>query len=110
LRPASPSSAPVAADALNAAYVERAGALKNDLVNVRYNSKAVSLQADLVRNVRSALTLLWGGVLFVPLIAGVNITNLALVRANGRMKSWRRARPWRRPQPGRSSLVTETWC
>ncbi len=73
-------------DALNAAYVERAGALKNDLINVRYNSKAVSLQADLVRNVRSALTLLWGGVLFVLLIAGVNITNLALVRANGRMK------------------------
>src|SRR5580765_8537990 len=73
-------------DALNAAYVERAGALKNDLVNVRYNSKAVSLQTDLVRNVRSALTLLWGGVLFVLLIAGVNITNLALVRANGRMK------------------------
>ena len=73
-------------DALNASYVERAGALKNDLVNVRYNSKAVSLQADLVRNVRGALTLLWGGVLFVLLIAGVNITNLALVRANGRMK------------------------
>ncbi len=73
-------------DALNAAYVERAGALKNDLIKVRYNSKAVSLQADLVRNVRSALTLLWGGVLFVLLIAGVNITNLALVRANGRMK------------------------
>jgi putative ABC transport system permease protein len=36
--------------------------------------------------VRSALTLLWGGVLFVLLIAAVNITNLALVRANGRMK------------------------
>ena len=28
-------------DALNAAYIERAGALKNDLINVRYNSKAV---------------------------------------------------------------------
>jgi predicted permease len=73
-------------DALNAGYIERAGALKTDLINVRYYSKAVSLQADLVRNVRSSLTLLWGGVLFVLLIAGVNITNLALVRANGRMK------------------------
>ncbi len=73
-------------DALNARYIERAGALKTDLINVRYYSKAVSLQADLVRNVRSSLTLLWGGVLFVLLIAGVNITNLALVRANGRMK------------------------
>jgi len=73
-------------DALNARYVERAGGLKHDLENAKYNSRVVSLQADVVRNVRSALTLLWGGVLFVLLIAGVNITNLALVRANGRMK------------------------
>ena len=91
-------------DALNAAYVERAGALKNDLINVRYNSKAVSLQDDLVRNVRSALTLLWGGVLFVLLIAGVNITNLALVRANGRMKELAtRTALGAGRQPGRSS-------
>ncbi len=96
-------------DALNAAYVERAGALKNDLINVRYNSKAVSLQADLVRNVRSALTLVWGGVLFVLLIAGVNITNLALVRANGRMKelATRTALGARRSRVMRQ-LVTET--
>jgi len=73
-------------DALNAGYVERAGGLKGDLQNARYGSKVVSLQADVVRNVRSALTLLWGGVLFVLLIAAVNITNLALVRANGRMR------------------------
>ena len=30
--------------------------------------------------------MLWGGVLFVVLIAAVNITNLALVRTNGRIK------------------------
>ena len=35
---------------------------------------------------RAALEMLWGGVLFVVLIAAVNITNLALVRASGRMK------------------------
>ena len=35
---------------------------------------------------RSSLHLLWGGVLFVLLIAGVNITNLALVRASGRLR------------------------
>ena len=35
---------------------------------------------------RSALQMLWGGVLFVVLIAAVNIANLSLVRANGRMK------------------------
>ena len=73
-------------DALNAGYIERAGALKGDLQNAKYNSRVVSLQADVVRNVRSALTLLWGGVLFVLLIAGVNLTNLSLVRANGRMR------------------------
>ena len=73
-------------DALNAVYIERAGSLKHDIENAKYNSRVVSLQADVVRNVRSALTLLWGGVLFVLLIAAVNITNLALVRANGRMK------------------------
>ena len=43
-----------------------------------------------VRDVRSALVLLWGGVLFVLLIAAVNLTNLALVRSSGREKSSRR--------------------
>jgi len=33
-----------------------------------------------VRSVRGALRLLWGGALFVLLIAAVNITNLALAR------------------------------
>ncbi len=40
----------------------------------------------MVRDVRGALELLWGGVLFVLLIAAVNITNLSLVRASGRVK------------------------
>ena len=39
-----------------------------------------------MRDVRGALQLLWGGVLFVLLIAAVNITNLSLVRASGRVK------------------------
>ncbi len=73
-------------DALNAVYTERAGPLKDALINAKYNTVVSALEADLVRDVRSALQLLWGGVLFVLLIAAVNITNLSLVRASGRVK------------------------
>ena len=73
-------------DAMNVRYIERAGALAEPLRSVGYNTKLNSLEGDLVRNVRSALQMLWGGVLFVVLIAAVNIANLSLVRANGRMK------------------------
>jgi predicted permease len=73
-------------DAQNVRYIERAGPLAEPLRTVGYNTKLNSLEGDLVRNVRSALQMLWGGVLFVVLIAAVNIANLSLVRANGRMK------------------------
>jgi predicted permease len=73
-------------DALNARLLERAGALKPLLVDAGYHTKVRPFQADLVRNVNRTLQLLWGGALFVLLIAGVNITNLALVRANGRLR------------------------
>jgi len=73
-------------DAQNVRYIESAGALAEPLRNVGYNTKLNSLEGDLVRNVRAALQMLWGGVLFVVLIAAVNIANLSLVRANGRMK------------------------
>ncbi len=73
-------------DALNARIVENAGPLKSALVNAGYHTRLVSFEADLVRNVRAALNLLWGGVLFVLLLAAVNITNLSLVRASGRLR------------------------
>jgi predicted permease len=73
-------------DALNAAYIERAGPLRTALQNAKYHTVVGSLDADIVRDVRGALQLLWGGVLFVLLIAAVNITNLSLVRASGRVK------------------------
>ncbi|HEX2442715.1 MAG TPA: ABC transporter permease [Vicinamibacterales bacterium] len=73
-------------DALNAQIVERSGPLKAALIQAGYTTRMVPLEADLVRDVRAALLLLWGGVLFVVLIAAVNITNLSLVRASGRMK------------------------
>jgi predicted permease len=70
----------------NTAIIERAGALKTVIVNAGYRSVVSPLDADLVRHVRSALRLLWGGALFVLLIAAVNVSNLALVRTGGRMK------------------------
>jgi len=73
-------------DALNARIVERAGPLKSALVNAGYRTEIGSFTADLVRNVRSALQMLWGGVACLLLIAAVNITNLSLARATGRMK------------------------
>jgi predicted permease len=73
-------------DALNAQIVERSGPLKTALIRAGYTTRMVPMEADLVRDVRAALLLLWGGVLFVVLIAAVNITNLSLVRASGRMK------------------------
>jgi putative ABC transport system permease protein len=73
-------------DALNVRIVENAGVLKQALINAGYHTVVVSFEADMVRNVRAALQLLWGGVAFVLLIAAVNITNLSLARASGRLK------------------------
>jgi putative ABC transport system permease protein len=73
-------------DAVNAHIIERAGPLKTALINAGYTTRMLGLEADLVRNVRAALETLWGAVLFVVLIAAVNIANLSLVRASARMK------------------------
>jgi predicted permease len=73
-------------DEQTARDVERAGPLEDVLVNAGYRTRLLPLEADIVRNVRAALELLWGGVVFVVLIAAVNIAGLSLVRANGRLK------------------------
>jgi len=73
-------------DAQAARNVENSGPLKSALVNAGYRSEIRVFSADLVRNVRSALQLLWGGVACLLLIAAVNITNLSLARATGRLK------------------------
>ncbi len=73
-------------NAIDVQIVARAGSLKSTIQNAKYRSVVGSLEHDIVRDVRGALEFLWGGVLFVLLIAAVNITNLSLVRASGRVK------------------------
>ena len=73
-------------DALNARNLDRFPQLKEILINAGFHTVVVPMQAYLVREIRSTLYLLWGGVAFVLLIGIVNITNLLLVRSSARMK------------------------
>jgi predicted permease len=73
-------------NALNAAKLERMPELKAFLVNAGFYTKVEPLQHMLVKEVEGALYLLWGGALFVLLIGGLNVANLALARWSGRGK------------------------
>lgn len=73
-------------DALNARNLERFPQFREILANTGFHTVVVPLQDDLVRNVRSTLFLLWGGVLFVLAIGAVNVTNLALIRSTSRTR------------------------
>jgi predicted permease len=75
-------------DALNAANLERFPQFKEILINAGFHTEAAPLKNLLVKDVRGTLYLLWGGAVFVLLIGAVNITNLALARANARMKEF----------------------
>jgi putative ABC transport system permease protein len=75
-------------DALNAANMERLPQLKPMLIAAGFHTVATPLKDLLVKDVRGTLYLLWGGALFVLLIGAVNITNLALARANARTKEF----------------------
>jgi predicted permease len=73
-------------DALNAHNLERFPAMKQALIDAGFHTVAVPLQQELVSSIRPVLYLLWGGVVCVLLIGCVNIANLALVRASGRLR------------------------
>ncbi len=73
-------------DALGRRNLERLPAIRQILIDAGFRTVVLPLQEYLVRDVRGTLYLLWGGSLFVLLIGCVNIANLALVRASGRMK------------------------
>ena len=55
-------------DALNARNLDRFPKLKQILINAGFHTVVVPLQDYLVRDVRSTLYLLWGGVVFVLLV------------------------------------------
>lgn len=73
-------------DALNARNLDRFPQLKQILINAGFHTVVVPLQDHLVRDIRGTLYLLWGGVVFVLLVGGVNVTNLMLVRSSARLK------------------------
>ena len=73
-------------DAINARNLERFPQFREILANTGFHTIVAPLQADLVRNVRSTLFLLWGGVLFVLAIGAVNVTNLSLIRTTSRTR------------------------
>ncbi len=73
-------------NALNAANLDRTPAFKDFLINAGFYTRVEPLQHVLVKSVESALYLLWGGAVFVLLIGGLNVTNLALARSSARSK------------------------
>jgi predicted permease len=73
-------------DALNKRNLDRFPGFKEILINAGFHTVVVPLQEHLVRDVKSTLYLLWGGVVFVLLDGAVNLTNLMLVRSSARMK------------------------
>jgi len=72
--------------ALNAAERERIPEMAQLLLDAGFHTAVLPLHEDLVREIRPTLGLLVAGGLFVLLIAGVNLTNLALARATARLR------------------------
>jgi predicted permease len=73
-------------DALNARNEQRFPQFRNLIRDSGYRTVVVPVQENIVRDVRATLYLLWAGALSVLLIAGVNLTNLFLMRSTVR---WR---------------------
>jgi predicted permease len=73
-------------DAVNRRNMDRFPQFKRILTDADFRTVVVNLHDDLVRDIKSALYLLWGGVLFVLLIGCVNLANLMLVRSASRSR------------------------
>ena len=75
-------------DALNRANLDRFPNFKELLINAGFHTAVVPLEDMLVKDVRGALYLLWGGAVFVLLIGAVNVANLVLARTTLRRKEF----------------------
>lgn len=75
-------------DALNRANLDRFPSFKELLINAGFHTAVLPLEDMLVRQVRGALYLLWGGAAFVLLIGAVNVANLVLARTTRRRKEF----------------------
>ena len=75
-------------DALNRANLDRFPSFKELLINAGFHTVVFPLEDMLVRQVRGALYLLWGGAAFVLLIGAVNVANLVLARTTLRRREF----------------------
>ena len=72
--------------AINARNDERLPGFAKLLRDAGFYTAVVELQDAVIRDVRPTLYLLWGGVMLVLLVGGVNLANLTLVRSAGRAR------------------------
>lgn len=75
-------------DALNRANLDRFPNFRELLINAGYHTVVMPLEDMLVKEIRGALYLLWGGSAFVLLIGAVNVANLVLARITLRRKEF----------------------
>jgi len=75
-------------DALNAANLQETPELREPLANIGFTTRAVPFQRFVVGQAAQSLYLIWGGVIVVLLVGGLNVANMMLVRAAGRRREW----------------------
>jgi predicted permease len=73
-------------DAINRANLDRFPRLRRVISDTGFHTVVDGLQDSLVKDIRPALHLMWGGALFVLLIGCLNVASLVLARARARTK------------------------